>query len=488
MTKANKFHELLSENLSRRQFIRRAIAAGVSAGALSSLLQSQAFAQDTTTIQWWDQFAPLVPLHETLWNSFSESHPGVSVEYTEFNPSEMGQALQLAFRSGQAPDVHTLVGLGLPASQLIKEEWFSPLVGFDTNTPFLREALLEGITRFNGEVYSFPIFTFRQHQSTLWYHKDRMEEAGFDPEVGPRTWDEVREAASAMTSGNQYGLILPVQFTERLEAHLTDLAQMAGASGGIDWQTGNYVYGTEPFVQAMDFLFGFQEDGSLHPASSSLDARTGRVRWLAGEAGMFFDGPWNSGVMANDYPELIDGIGAARLPIPSADTTAYTYNTPPAGTFWVSSQAENPEVITQILQLFTSDEYYLGLAEQMDQPPLDLSAVERADVHPEYRKVIGHFEDTVRLSPDPVVRNANISQVMAGMRAITPTLGEIVQGVFSGGVGNPQTALQQYSDSLSAEREGAVQRVQDQGVEVSLDDWVFANWQPGEDYGPENYE
>ena len=202
---------------------------------------------------------------------------------------------------------------------------------------------------------------------------------------------------------------------------------------------------------------------------------------------MFFDGSWNSGVIANGYPDMIDEIGAASIPVPDSDTAAYTYNIPPGGTFWVSSQADSPEIATQILQLFTSEEYYLGLAAQMDQPPLNLSAVNRSEAHPEYKKVIGYFENTVRLSPEPVVRNQNVSQVLAEMRSITPTLGEIVQGIFSGGVNDVQATLQQYSDSISAERERAVQSVQDQGVEVSLDDWTFADWQPGEDYSPENY-
>ena len=266
MTKATELQKLLSKTLSRREFVRRALVAGVSASALGQLLQSSAFAQNATTVQWWDQFEPLEPLHEMLWSRFSETHPDVNVEYTLYNPSDMGQALQLAFRGGQAPDVHSLAGLGLPVSQLVKEGWFSPLSGFNADTPFLREALLEGITRFDGEIYSFPIFSFRQHQSTLWYHKDLMEEAGFDPEVGPKSWEEVQEAARAMTNGNQFGILMPLQFTERMEAHLLDLAQVAGASSGVDWRTGAYNYGTEPYVQAADFLLSFQQDGSLHPA------------------------------------------------------------------------------------------------------------------------------------------------------------------------------------------------------------------------------
>ena len=476
--------------ISRRDFVKRAALAGVSVSAIGVLLKSPVLAQDATVIQWWDHFAPLQELHQQLWDTYIAEHPDVQVDYTLLNPAEAAQALQLSFRSGQAPDVMPNL-TGAPVSQLIEQNWFVPLAQQEFFKGKFEGALFEGITVFNGEVYSFPLFSPRQHQTSNWFNKQLIEAAGFDPEVGPKTWDEVREAAKTINEqggGQVYGLLLPLQFTDRMAAHVTDLASVAGAPGAIDWTTGEYAYASEPFVRAIEFLLSFQQDGTLHPASSSLDARQGRARWAAGEAGMFTDGPWNIGVIKSNFPEIMDSIGVAPLPVPEAGVQAFVHSAPPSGVFWISSQAERPEVASDILQLFTADDYYVGLAERMDQPPFDLSAVEKAEVHPTYKKVIQSFADTVRLAPDPIVRNPNVAMVYAEMREIHPNLGEIVQGVFSGGVRDIQATLQDYSNKLTAERERAVKTLQDQGVEVSLNDWIFPNWQPSEDFSPEDYQ
>lgn len=474
--------------ISRRRFLSTALATSALVTAGGSF--SSALAQAAKTIEWWDQFAPLAPLHQKLWDAFAAQNPGVKVAYTQMNPSDMMQALQLAFRSKRAPDVHSVISSDLSVvNQLAKAGWFAPLgSSFNANTPFLKEALLEGLTVFNGKPHSFPIFSFRQHETSLWWLKPLMEQAGLDPLNGPRTWDETLKAAKAMTKGRTYGVILPLQFTNRMANHVQDLAQTAGAAGRFDWRTGAYAYGTEPFVRAVEFLLSFQRDGSLHPASSSLDARQGRARWAAGEAGLFFDGPWNSGVIKGSFPQVLETVGAASIPVPATDRPAFTYHAPASGEFWISSQCEDPETATKILQTFTSDAYYVGLAERMDQPPLDLSAIDRASVHPTYKAVIEGFKKTVRLAPEPLIKNPNVAQVYAEMKPVSPGLGEIVQGVMGGAVTNVQATLQQYSDKLTAERDRALKAVKDKGVQVSLDDWVFPNWKAGEDYTAEKYK
>ncbi len=477
-------------SLNRRRFVQ-GTAAAMGGLAVVRIAPRASAAQDQVQVVWWDQFLPLEDLHRSIWEQYQEAHPDVTVEYTVYNPQEQGQALQLAYESQQMPDVHSLAGLGVPTQQLVDQGWFQPLSnGQDIQAALPEGSLLEGITMFDGEVYSFPLYSFRQYTTLNWFNKELMEKAGVDPETGPATWDEFRQAAKSITDaggGQIYGWIQGLNFPERMGVHAEELAQVAGAPGDIDPKTGEYTYASDAYAQAVEFLLSLQQDGSLFPASSTLDARTGRARWATGAAGMFFDGPWNIGVIQKDFADFTDKVGVGPIPAPSADA-AYVHKGPPGGVFWISSQSEHPDVAADILKAFTSPEYYVGLAERMDQPPLDLTAVEKANVHPTYQRAIELYTERVRLAPSAIARNPAVSQVNAKMADIHPNLGEIVQGVFSGDVSDYRAALRTFNDQLTAERDKAIEAVTAEGGEVSIDDWIFAGWQAGEDFTPDMYE
>ena len=123
----------------------------------------------------------------------------------------------------------------------------------------------------------------------------------------------------------------------------------------------------------------------------------------------------------------------------------------------------------------------------MDQPPINLEATAKADVHPIWAKGVELMSAVTLLEPVPAVRNANVSAVLARMPDVRPNLGEIVQGVLTQDISDPATFLKTYQDQLSAGRERAVEEAQADGFEVSLDDWVFPNWDPAADYTASDY-
>lgn len=462
-------------------------AATEPAAAAPTATTAAAAPEGDIVLQWWDHFQPLEPLHKKVFEQYKAAHPNVSVEHTVFNPPEQGKALQLAYPNNQAPDVHSLAGINFPAAALVDEGWFTPLDEYVTDewkNSLPAGSFIEGHNTFDGKIYSFPIFSFRQYVNLLWYNKQLVEQAGVDPVNDFATWDGVRAAAKKITDqggGSVFGWIEGISFVDRMRDHIVDAAMGAGSPGVIDFKTGEYQYNTDPFVNAVEWWVAMANDGSLFPGSTTLDMRNARARWVTGVAGIFFDGPWNPGSVLSIDPAFMDSLGVAPNPTPDGKP-GFIGRNPSFPEFWVSSQTKNPKHAVGLVTMLTSREHNIGLAERMDQPPLMLDVVEEANVHPTYKQSIQYFSDTARLQPVPQIRNPFVNDVTAAMKDIHPNMGEIIQGAISGEVKDIRGALTTYNDAMTAEREAAIKTVNDKGGKVSIEDWVFSDWVRGEDY------
>jgi multiple sugar transport system substrate-binding protein len=439
----------------------------------------------TGALRWWDHFKPLETLQRSTFERFTQGG-GPAVEYTVYNPNEQGQALQLAFGSQQLPDVFSLGGIDVPPPLLQQQGWFSPLTNGDAISAGLPGGILtDGLHSFAGQLYSFPVFSPRQYETLVWVNRDLLARAGLDPQSPPVSWDALRAAARAVQQSGGSGIVLPLQFPQRLSAFVLELAQTAGFPGtresgldGIDLTTGEYRFHDDAFIAAIDFLMSFGRDGTLFPASTSLDARSARVRWAAGAAGFFLDGPYNAGVVAGDYPQFLGQLGVGPIPTPDGRPAVLT-RPPTTGTFWVSGRSDKVDRATALLELLVSREYQSGLAAAMDQPPLDPAVVAASDAHPSYKRCIQLFGEQVFIGPAAPARNPLVSQVQGVMTPVEPDLGAIVQGVASGQVTDVRGALRQLSDAMAAARDAAIAKV---GQGISVADWSFPGWQRGQDY------
>lgn len=463
------------------------------AGCTRSSDQQDVAGAGSGTLRWWDQFAPLQALYDATFAEFAKTPDGIEVEHTVYNASEMGQALQLARKSNQMPDVWTNV-VGVPDGTLVADGWAGPLPLDDATLARIQgPELLDGVHVFDGDVYTFPLFSSRQHATLTWFDTDVVERAGGDPVEGPTTWDEFRALARAMTTAGTPGWVVGLSFTERLGTHVVDLAQAAGAQlssagggsfGMADPATGDYVFDSEPFVLALEFLKSLVDDGSMLPASTSLDARSARARWAAGGAGLFFDGPWNAGALQTQFPDITPRLGVGQVPTPQGPLTMAKGAA--AGVFWLTEGSGAAQQAGALLGLLTDASFAQGLAEAMDQPPADTDVVATADVLPAYARAVELFR-AVTIAPSAVARNPAVSTVIAGMSEVRPDLGEIAQGYLGGDVDDVRAALADYTGKVSAERDRSTADAQAAGLDVDQDDWVFPDHVPGQDYAPENY-
>lgn len=475
-------------DLDRRTLLRLT-GLGLGVGAITGCTSTAGPSSSPTgaagKLVWWDQFLPTQQVEQEIFDEFAAGEGGVPVDYSVYDPAKMGQSLQLAKQSGQMPDVFTLAGVGVPSSALMEQGWFAPIeVSDDLRDELPAGTLLEGVTVFDGKVYGLPLFGWRMHDALNWFNRDLFAEAGLDPDAPPVSYDEVRAAARAIQRTGAAGWIAPLQFTDRIAAQIHQLAEAAGSpsAGGVDLRTGEYVVDNEYYLNAIEWWVALQADKVLFPGSGSLNARTARARWAAGAAGMFFDGPYCIGVVAQDFAAFEGSVGVGQIPIPDPAGQVAINHVVRGSTLWLSATSQQQQAASALLSIMVGKDAQLRLLTGMNAPAIHPGIVGEADVHPTFRKAVEFCDRMDFLAPDPLVANPDVAKVQAASKPVEPGLGEIVAGVLSQDVPDARAALAKLRGDLTAARETAIGQAVGKGAEVGPDDWRFPDWQRGQDY------
>lgn len=505
--------------LSRRRAFR--LAGGLSASAILSLERVRsAVSQEEApieipetgavlpsgeeTLRWIDSGEQKELFWEQYFAAYQEAHPNITVLYDGLPFTEIAKVVPLGIQNGNAHDVFNLPP-NVPPALAVREGWVSPIDDIIPNfagwkAAFPPGVFLEGVTDFNGRTYAFPLTSNRRYSTLTLYNADYMADAGYDPASQPLTWEQFREAARKITEqgrGQYYGLIIEGSQVGRWEAIVGNLAHMAGApgtalpgTGNVDWRTGEFNFTTDAYLAVIELLLALNADGSIFPGSLSLNAPQARAQMPQGAAGMILQGPWNIVNWQRDNPDF--AFGVASQPVPdSGKPIPLSHGPGGSNTLWV--YAESPRTRKAIAgDMFA----YLGSVEGqaawasvvgVADPPHFPEALEVTNLDPLSRQALDLFDQQIRLAPDPRVRNPDVTEILLEFQPITPSFGEVVQGLFTGQLTDPRAAMRDLQDRNERELERATEAARAKGAEVSRDDFVFPNWDPTRNYTEADY-
>jgi len=442
-----------------------------------------ASAQETLT--WWDQFATLMDTHQAIFDEF-EAETGIKVEYQNFDAASLKDAIDLAILSDQCPDIFTQMWGNNKEVAKYTEGVFAPLTVSKEDLPqYVQDALCEGYTMFDGQVYSFPTMAIN-HNALLWYNSELVSDV-------PNTLSELRTLFQQLTNAdeNRYAIALPLTDTNRMNDIINYIAAASGGNRGFDYLTGQYDYNSDITKAVFQWFVDIWEDSSVHPASTTLKTRTVRERWVNDEVVFAIDGTWYPGSVKNAFgEEALSKVAVHKTPVVDEETAAASGmvgTTPASGTFYVASSCADTEAATKLLLKLLDDDYAIALASAMDQPPLNTAAIAQADVVPAYVDACNIMASEMGYYPEPQLRNLAVGDVYAEMLTITPNVGDIYVGYITGVIDDWETALDEYNAAMNEELDRAIAVCQAAGDDVSRDLWIFPNYVPGESYTSDKY-
>ncbi|GLQ55908.1 ABC transporter substrate-binding protein [Devosia nitrariae] len=505
------------DSIIRRGLSRRSFLAGTAAlGAATFLGTRRASAYDFNIpepigelkadgpFRWLDSGDQKAVFFRQFFEQYGRER-GIETVYDGLPFTEIATVLPLGIRNNTAPDVFCLP-LGAQPSSAVQEGWVR---SYDDLIPdieswkakFPAGAFLEGLNMFDGKTYGLPYTSGRYCAATLLFNRKLMNDAGFDPESEPLTWDTFREAARKITEGSggrTYGFIIGGAQVNRWNDVVRTLAQLAGAScgagsiyAGIDFRTGEVVFDADQFVEAVELLIAMQSDGSIFPGSMSMNAPQARAFMPQGAAGMILQGPWNVPQWERENPDF--DFGLAQPPTPQGVEQGYTTGEGVASqgvTVYINALSRNPEIAADVFHYLGTEQGQIDWAniDGVADAPVFRSAIENSQMSERSRAVVALFDKFVRVGPNPFVANAQLSEVAKAYSPPTPSLAETVQGLVTGQIQGVKESLTELVSATNTALDAAIETAKANGAEVSRDDFVFGNWDPSKDYTAEDYK
>lgn len=364
---------MTSTHLSRRSFLGATVAGGLGL-ALSGCgfgRQEQA-AEGESTLSVWDSFTtePVNTSFDAINDAFSAANDGVTVDRNIVQYDQLTALAKTAMASGDGPDlVYYSVGKG-NAGILVDAGLLAPLddiaeeAGWTSSiAPFaLREATFDGV------LYGLPN---ESEVSGWWYNKSLLDQHGL---AVPESADDLL----ALTEAAKGLGIVPVAYGQGdfytsfwLFSQVACNILQSDALGRLVYENDG-AWNSPEMVAAIQTVFvDWHQAGVFGENVNALKAQDATDLWTGEQAFLLVNGSWATGTHA----EALPGRELGMMPLPSLDGEHRVYSAGSGGAFWLSANAQEPEVAQDFLEyVFSDDALSIWVEQAQLVPPVELDA------------------------------------------------------------------------------------------------------------------
>lgn len=295
---------------------------------------------------------------------FNDAHEGEI--YVEVAPpiidegSSYDQAINAALVAGNLPDLIKLDGpfvSSYAASEVIRP--IGEYIPEEELNDYVSSIIEQGT--YNGELYSLGAM---ESSVMLYYNKEIFEQAGIEAPTSVAdawTWDEFLEVAKQLTTDDQYGLNLFMNYGVGEWMTYMGLPFVWSNGGDVlspDGTTADGYFNGPETVEALEFIQQLFTEGVVSISPSEM-------QFEEGKAAMALGGPW----IANSARDA--GLDFGMMPYPISKEAKS-----PSGSmaYAVTTQTKHPEEAAKFMLWMTDKESTMRLSEVTGMPPTRESA------------------------------------------------------------------------------------------------------------------
>ncbi len=338
---------------------------------------------------------------------------GVTIEREAVPGSSLiAKVLQQA-SSKTLPDVLMLDNPDL--QQIAATGALNPVGDFGLNADGYASGIVAAST-YEGKVYGLQPIT---NTIGLFYNKDILAQAGVQP---PKTWDELKDAAKKLTSGNRYG----IAFTATADYEGTwQFLPFMWTAGGDEKDIA-----TPQTAEALQLWVDLVNSGSASKSVVTWGQADVNEQFMAGNAAMMINGPWQYPVLAKDPALQYDVV---PIPGPQAGATPVA---PLGGETWTIPRTGNKDrqaKAAKIVECLNTDASQMALATTRSTVPTKSALI------PQF---VAKQPDMAAFSTAVQTARARTGELGADWPKAATRIYTAVQNALTGGAA-PLAALQQ---------------------------------------------
>lgn len=448
------------------------------------------------TLEYWDWWVTQGPTIDKEIALFEQAHPNIKIKKTTQVFDKFPELLQLAVKSGNAPDVF-LIPDKPRMPQMIKLGWLLPMNQWATRewqAQFPEGSFAEGDNVVDGKVYTAP-FDGASPWLQLYINTKLFKQVGLTDQQGnarmPKTWDEVREFARTITKAGN-GQFWGYGFGDKQKIWLSrqmEMVQNSGAPGGIDansfdMRSGSYTWASNPvYLQWIKFFIGMKQDGSIYPNAMSIDDEMARQLFAQNKIGMLIGGVWNQNGWAQTNADFKD-YTLTNLPFNGPVQSSFFYRSPGRGgtAFGISGTTKHAEEAWQwfswlnapaAAERWVKDGQGIRIFPEVNKP-------EYAP-NPQFAAFM-KLTAGVKLAPAPNLKHPEMNEVKE--QQTLPNIQNILEGVYTGQITDWEGALRDLEARQNAAHDQAIKDAQARGTKVDPNWYKVPDWDITKDYTP----
>ncbi|MDR1185886.1 MAG: sugar ABC transporter substrate-binding protein [Bifidobacteriaceae bacterium] len=251
-----------------------------------------------------------------LIDQFNASHSDIKVELTLVPSNDVVQKYSVAATNDSGPDIVSVEIGTLP--QFTTTGWLQDITDWVDGLDYrqaLSPAHLEQAA-VGESLYGVPLSA---DVSVLYWNKALFEQAGLDPDKAPATWDEIHEAAKAVTAlgDDNYGYFFSggcagcMAFTglPYVWAQGSDVFDNSGVEAVATFA------GNQGIEDALEFYRSLDRDGLIPQTARTENGADQFGAFFSGKIGMFVQGTFPYAELKQSYPDVDFGLAV----VPSKD-------------------------------------------------------------------------------------------------------------------------------------------------------------------------